>query len=202
MTIIPYKMDEMIANSYKNFHAKGFNYICLHRSDKHTLKVYILDGDITKVPEVINPHDHRYSFRTEVLAGGMCDHQYHPNKYGIEYERYNYFTPLNGGKGFEEDCVQVLLKHSVKKMDRPGDFLYSPYDRIHTISMLKDQTMLLVDQEEDVLRLDEPTSCWVRTGHPKPDTSGLYEKFTPGQIKEQLKLIESKSIMVFHEITS
>lgn len=60
----------LIQNSYRDFHAKGLDYVCLKRTPDHTVKVYFLDGDVSKVPEVVNPHDHRYAFETTVLSGG------------------------------------------------------------------------------------------------------------------------------------
>ena len=49
-------IDNVIENSFKNFHAKGLDYICLSRTPQLTLKLYILDGDASESPEVVNPH--------------------------------------------------------------------------------------------------------------------------------------------------
>lgn len=40
-----FDMAEVLANSYRDFHAKGLDYICLKRSFKETLKLYFFDGD-------------------------------------------------------------------------------------------------------------------------------------------------------------
>lgn len=62
-------MEEVIANSFKDFHSKGLDYICLRRSPVLTTKLYFFDGDVSKLPEVVNPHDHRYDFSTVCLSG-------------------------------------------------------------------------------------------------------------------------------------
>lgn len=64
-------MDYVIANSFKDYHVKGFDYICLQRSPRETVKLYFFDGDVSKMPEVVNPHDHRYDFDTVCLSGAV-----------------------------------------------------------------------------------------------------------------------------------
>ena len=71
----------LCAASFKDFHTKGFDYLCLKRTP-HTIKLYILDGDASKLPGVVNPHDHRYAFRTTVLCGEMVDYRFIPNAGG------------------------------------------------------------------------------------------------------------------------
>lgn len=180
----------LIQNSYRDFHAKGLDYVCLKRTPDHTVKVYFLDGDVSKVPEVVNPHDHRYAFETTVLSGEMLDHRFLRCKRGAVsrlkvYQAFDYRTPLNGGDGFtfrgEECLTQGPSTHLVV-----GRKLYTEGTSLHTIQMLRDQTVLVLEQFEDYLPVDQPTSCWVAKGHPAPDTSGLYERFTEGQFRDRL----------------
>ena len=39
-------MGPLVATSYKDFRVKGLNYLCLHRSPSHTVKIYLFDGEI------------------------------------------------------------------------------------------------------------------------------------------------------------
>jgi hypothetical protein len=65
---------EMARHSVKNHHVNGLDYLCLHRSDKLTVKLYFLDpakmakerGDF-----LVAPHTHRYSFESYVLHGRL-----------------------------------------------------------------------------------------------------------------------------------
>ena len=76
---LPYKIDpleQMVENSFRNFHAKGFDYLCLQRSPGLTLKAYFFDELPGGIAEVVCPHDHRYPFTTTVLSGYMRHYRY------------------------------------------------------------------------------------------------------------------------------
>lgn len=186
-------MADVIANSYKNFHAKGLDYICLERRVNLTRKVYFLNGDVTKIPEVVNPHDHRYSFSTTVLAGEMLDHCFAPAGTLVDdahvYDRFSYMTPLNGGNGFTYEGQERMSLVRTEYVGRHGS-IWRHACRIHTIRMLQDQTVLYLEQGADLMPVDKPTRCWVRKGEPKPDLTGLYDRFTPDEVIARFKTIE------------
>jgi hypothetical protein len=60
-------LDTIAGNSFRNFHAKGLDYLCLHRSEALTIKAYFYAGEAGS--EVVCPHDHRYPFSTHIVAG-------------------------------------------------------------------------------------------------------------------------------------
>lgn len=72
-------LDEILAHSFTDFHAKGLDYLCLLRSPEITVKAYFFEGDVASAPEVVVPHDHRYCFNTRVL--GRC-YTSHSSRYG------------------------------------------------------------------------------------------------------------------------
>ncbi|MEM7602856.1 MAG: hypothetical protein AAF357_15775 [Verrucomicrobiota bacterium] len=177
-----------VENSFKNFHAKGLDYICLSRTPALTKKLYILDGDASKVPEVVNPHDHRYIFKTTVLKGKMIDHRWKSTPLrGVPYNAFDYRTPLNGGDGFTFRGVEHLTHVQERLMSR-HQFLVTDIDNIHTIQMWADQTVLLLEQYEDTVPIDQPTSTCSK-GTPSISDSGLYEKFTEGEIIDRLRQV-------------
>lgn len=181
----------MLANSFKNFHTKGFDYICLERSPSYTLKVYLMDGDASKLPEVVNPHDHRYNFKTWVLAGEMVDYRFDPSEdKGKFYNAFDYRTPMNGGAGFTYRGVE-RLKKSVNNVMRKGSTLVTNHQQLHTIGMKSDQTVLMLEQFDDQVPMDGATSCWSPVGEPEPnnDNSGLYERFTEEELFGRVALI-------------
>jgi hypothetical protein len=55
-------------NSVINHHVEGMEYLCLHRSDKLTVKLYFIDPERMRqqVPGtyLVTPHTHRYSFES------------------------------------------------------------------------------------------------------------------------------------------
>lgn len=193
------QVEQIIENSYKNFHAKGLNYICLLRTPLVTLKAYFFEGDISTVPECVIPHNHRYDFQTEVLAGTLNDNQYKevPKKIlGLALrpvQRWEYRTPLNGGKGFQWASESFLHWQTDRTLTK-GQTLFTPYDRIHTISV-KPDTVLLLTQMKDKLGDDEPSLAYsFGTKEQKPNTKGLYEKFKEDEVVKYLKLLEELGV--------
>jgi hypothetical protein len=57
-----------------NHHVHGMDYLCLHRSDKLTVKLYFIDPArlTARAGEaLLVPHTHRYAFESTVLAGSL-----------------------------------------------------------------------------------------------------------------------------------
>lgn len=180
----------LLQSSFKNFHTKGFEYICLFRSPEYTIKMYIFEGDVAKLPEVVNPHDHRYKFNTLVLHGEMVDYRFAFTPLGGEvYQAFDYMTPLNGGNGFTFRGEERLTKAEAVIL-RKEDMLLTGAHHLHTIQMIGTQNVLILEQFGDEIPIDKPTSTWVRVGEPKPDLSGLYEKFTLGEFMDRLKQVK------------
>lgn len=184
-------LETMVANSFKNFHAKGLHYICLSRNEYSTVKLYFFEGDVANCSEVVVPHNHRYDFVTEVIAGNLIDKEYkevtEPNK-GLalrKAQKWEYMTPLNGGKGFKwkaETNLWWFAEHERTK----GQSLFSPANKIHTIKIAPD-TVLLLTQLRDIVPIDTPTAAYsFSSKEQKPNTSGLYEKFTEDELSKYL----------------
>ncbi len=196
MNITEERMEIILNNSYKDFHVKGFDYICLQRSHEFTLKVYFFDGDIRKAPEVIYPHDHRYHFDTMPLAGTVMNKVYRESYTDggflprITFNRFHYMTPLNGGNGFEYDgeAHLQLIGEGTGIYSRGRGYVMKA-DQIHTIRILAEGTILMLKQYEDIIPFDQPTVTYSRSKEP-PSLSGLYNKFTPDEVIEKLKIIE------------
>jgi hypothetical protein len=187
MQVSDQDLDIIIANSFKDFHVKGFDYICLRRSPYLTLKVYFFEGELNQLPEIINPHDHRYDFDTQVLCGRSENIWYGRSQDGgDEYNRFSYDTPLNGGKGFTyeaADCLTTIGRMQFKKHE-----VYTMrHDQIHTIRMCEEGTVLMLSQFEDVV--PGATLTWTKSNEP-PSLDGLYNKFTPDQMLSRLRQIE------------
>lgn len=176
-------------NSYKDFHVKGFDYICLGRSDELTVKIYFFNGDVSKAPEVVNPHDHRYRFTTFVLAGSIIDYRYSKDSAGDVYQAFDYMTPLNGGDGFTYRGDERLLRIQNTPLTK-GAVLSTGHKDLHTIRILEEGSVIMLMQHADQVPLDMPTSCFVRKGNPKPDTAGLYNRFSEDEVLAYMHRID------------
>lgn len=193
-------LDTALAHSFRNFHAKGLDYICLQRGEDQTVKVYFLDGDVSRLPEVVNPHNHRYDFQTRVLAGALLDHVYQrvleTTPDAMAYHAFDYMTPLNGGAGFTYHQPQFLRKigEDIITPNTRTDRVSRRFSDIHTITALEDQTVLLLVQGPDVVDLRDSTKTWVPARGDvvpeAPSLDGLYERFDPDTLIARLRVLE------------
>lgn len=178
-------MASILSNSFKNFHVRGFDYLCIKRTAHHTRKVYFFDGDVSQLPEVVNPHDHRYNFRTTILSGVMSNSEYVEDaERGKVYNEFEWRTPLNGGDGFKWK-QEARLFETVRTFHRPGETYFMGAQDFHTIRMHAPGTVLVLDQYADVVPVDVPTRTFMAEKQ-GPDLSGLYERFTEDQARQRL----------------
>lgn len=184
----------MIANSYRNFHVKGFDYLCVKRTPQHTRKVYFFDGKVSQLPEVVSPHDHRYDFATTVLSGVMSNSTYREAPMGARhafarvYNEFRWDTPLNGGDGFAFN-KETLLIEDKRLRYRPGETYHMLAEDLHTIRMHTEGTVIVLDQYADRVPVGHPTRTFM-LDREAPKLDGLYERFTPDQLMARLQQYE------------
>lgn len=191
-TMPPVTVDEIVANSFRDFHAKGLDYICLRRSPTETVKLYFFDGDVSKLPEVVNPHDHRYDFKTLCVAGLVENIWFERDADdGLPFDRFEYRTPLLGGAnaGFTYSGTD-MLRAAVANVAGPGDTYDMRYDEIHTIRMRENNTVIALVQYEDMVT-SAPTLTFTRDREP-PSLDGLYNRFTPDAVLKRLDALHAR----------
>lgn len=190
-------IEEIILHSFKDFHVKGFEYLCVKRTPEHTIKYYFFNGDILSLPEVVSPHDHRYDFSTSVIAGSVANSLYMKHRHGnLRLNHFNYRTPLNGGDGFEY-CDQVRMFEKSRIMYHgKGSGYFMRHNQIHTIHVAQQGTILRLDQYEDKMPLQAPSATFF-VGNEAPDLKGLYTKFTVDEVVARLKIINDLSGLHF-----
>lgn len=188
--------DQLLENSYRDFHAKGLDYLCLERKPSRTTKVYFFEGDIRDAPEVVVPHDHRYSFDTDVLCGALANHTWAEateTTPGAEpFERFAYLTPLLGGNGFtwrESTWLTTLGR----KLYRAGNGYWSHHAEIHTIQVCDPETIIVLRQYDDQVAVGVPTSAFKPAGQREaPSLDGLYSRMDADYALKRLRLLFSK----------
>lgn len=183
-------LETMLEHSFRNFHVRGFDYLCLKRTPEHTRKVYFFEGDVAQLPEIVNPHDHRYDFRTTVLTGVMSNSIYYENDEGLGevYNEFEWRTPLLGGDGFTWKRETRLFEIQ-RRAYRPGMTYEMEAHDFHTIRMHSDTTVIILDQYADIVPAEQPTRTFMQDRQP-PSLDGLYEKFTPDQLLRRLTQYE------------
>ena len=188
-------LETLRANSFRNFHSKGLDYVCLKRTPEHTIKAYFFDGDMTDLPEIVVPHDHRYDFDTTVITGLVANVKYACRplgtmRGGIPYERFDFMTPLNGGDGFTW-AETVDLCATYDRTFRRSDRWHSRHTDIHTLRIVSDQTVIVLDQYADVVGTGKPTSAYKR-GKPTPSLDGLYDEMPMDHMLGLLRYLEER----------
>lgn len=183
---------EIIGNSYRNFHVKGFDYVCLRRTPELTEKFYFFNGDVRHLPEVVAPHNHRYDFCTDVITGAVMNHLYAEVDEGVPFNVFDYMTPLNGVSGFTWRG-ELHLNQTSALCYWPKQGYVMGAEQLHTIRIVADGTVIRLRQFEDVVSLDQPTQMFSRNSEP-PSLSGLYDRFTEGQIIQKLRLLDALGV--------
>lgn len=179
-------IETIAENSFFNFHAKGLDYICLRRDPGgETHKLYFLpenrDG-------IVAPHNHRYDFQTQLLAGEVEDVRYtqdHLMEQGDQYFEHEWYTPLSGGYGASPYSEPVRLRRKTSVVaSRPGDTWHTKAHRIHTLRPLKPSVIFLIQKPRK-----RPTSMiYLREGQGFPNLSGLYAKPTVDDVIDRLEM--------------
>lgn len=183
-------LEMVIANSFKDFHTKGFDYLCLKRTPEHTKKVYFFDGEVSQLPEVVNPHDHRYMFRTTILRGVISNSHYVEVDAGGEvYNEFEYRTPLNGGDGFTFK-KETRLFETQRFFYRPLESYLMQAEEFHTIRMHAPGTILILDQYQDTVPIEQPTRTFI-SERKAPNLDGLYARFTRDEVIQRLDILEN-----------
>lgn len=186
-------IETICRNSYRNFHTRGFDYLCLTRTPELTRKVYFFEGDLADLPELVIPHDHRYPFVTTVLAGAVANKTF----WGLEgelgagarvnwerqtklFDHFEYLTPLNGGDGFRWVGERRLMEDRSPFHRTKGSYWHSRASDIHTLDIRCDGTVIMLEQLADEVPLDQPTSAYRVVGdRTPPSLDGLYDRMTP-----------------------
>jgi len=199
---LPYRvrMEDVITNSFKDYHVRGFDYLCLKRHWSETIKIYFFDGDVSKLPEVVTPHDHRYDFSTTVLSGRsenvwyqkldpLQDHGW-GDKSEV-FERFEYRSKLVDSTNYGFVHAETVGLRETNRYDfGRGETYDMHHDEIHTIRMVKSETILMLIQFEDQVK-ERPTSTFCRDREP-PSLDGLYEKFKPDEITGLLRRLSDR----------
>lgn len=190
---------KVLANSYRNFHAKGFDYLCLARRDDLTLKVYFFDDFDDKQP-VVHPHDHRYDSTTSVVRGLVTNTVFKESSFkrpnSVRCDEFRFYTPLNGGDGFVYEGVSYL-EVDCATLYNPGEQFRLMHETIHTLHIRVPGTVLVQEQYADKVPRQAPTSTFLPITSaelPKPpQLTGLYDRFTADQALARLQQLDSIS---------
>ncbi len=166
--------------SFSDFHCKGVNYVCLHRSEELTLKLYEMPVHNTRY--IVSPHNHIYNFDTVLLYGDVINYYFEQGN-GQEYFLRKFSSKLNHGGGFSTIATQCRLRVNERiLLANKLDQYYCTKDKIHTLKVYQ-PSLIFIAQYKDI----DTTSIVYTDSYEKPSLEGLYNKLSPEKAKQILQ---------------
>ena len=139
-----------------NHHANGMDYLCLQRNDRVTLKLYLIREPVNNNGGfLINPHSHRYSFMSSVLAGSLQHILFRegPTVKGKQWRKSTYYADRPEGQRAVPDGVvglDVISRRKYVPADGMDSYFVGP-EEIHTLQIIGEGvTMIGLIQHADV----------------------------------------------------
>jgi hypothetical protein len=140
-------------------HVVGMDYLCLHRSDKLTVKLYFIDPKHINAPagdDLVIPHTHRYAFESTVLAGKLGHMQFEEcgatDHNAEEVERFTYVPEAKTRIGGLQAHIRLI--QSVDHRSHLNPSYWCDTKTIHTLAVPREQVLLGLVQFADTV----PTS--------------------------------------------
>jgi hypothetical protein len=136
---------EMMQHSMMNHIIDGMHYLCLHRSPKVTLKLYLIERTTNDFAGfLLHPHTHRYAFDTTVLAGELDEIKFIEIS-GTQWESHDYITEL---RRFEPVAEVGLVGEATRHGS--GSHYFNDVQDVHTLRVVNNEPVLLgLHQFED-----------------------------------------------------
>lgn len=151
---------KMAQHSVLNHHANGMHYLCLHRSDDLTVKIYFMEETANPNSDfLVHPHSHRYAFETTVLVG-VVEHVLFDPAWGKAWQEFEYrmeHKTLNKVR-------DLGLTAARRAIYDEGDTYFVKPDEVHTLRMLNlpEPVVLGLTQYQDERAFSElylPAGC-------------------------------------------
>lgn len=130
---------EMARHSVRNHHVDGLDYLCLHRSEKLTVKLYFIDPYSLAIKPgqfLVTPHTHRYAFESTVLCGYL-EHIRFDTAVDDSYEVSSYSPENRSRTAFGHAGLNPRLERH-----GPGSVYWCSTADIHTLTV-PDEIVLL-----------------------------------------------------------
>lgn len=147
-------VEEVMKNSVINHHVNGMSYLCLHRSDKLTVKLYLVENPTNPHSGyLVHPHSHRYAFGSTVLHGALEHIRFKRDADGRLW-REHFYNPDQRSLD-RADLVGLKEQADYHSANHDSSYWVEPHE-IHTLRMLEGLTTLIgLVQFGDVKRESE-----------------------------------------------
>ncbi len=200
-------VDESIANSYKDYHAKGVDYLNLLRTKHLTVKYLSCSGKsverLNKSHDVIiNPHTSQYN-QTIILLDGELelvtfdyitraikdDEARMFSNATKAHNRFSYTSPIKYNKrsaeGVFKDTGYLTEKETIK-LKSLGDSVYIEHNEIQSYRVFGDTKFLVLQY----LSLDKLHTEHFQQSTVLPMVDGLYTRYTPTDVRNLVNTLD------------
>jgi len=197
-------VDKSLANSYKDYHVKGMDYLNLHRTSELTVKYISCDGALEQLNKkynlALNPHTKQYN-QSIILLDGILDivtFNYVERALPIDqpkafsaatngHNRFNYVSLLrNEISTFDyQDTGYLTIKEEVR-LSEHGDNIHIKFDEIQSFRVIGDTKFLVLQYRT----LKKPFTEFYQQNAVAPQLDDLYKKFTVNEITGKINLLD------------
>lgn len=155
--------EKLALSSFANYHARGVEYLCLHRDPRLTVKAYFISGAVEHNERgwIVWPHTHRYAFEHWTLAGTIVHHRF-------RIEAGEDWTAFAFADRRPRPLVPVRLFERGRESLPAGAHYAMLPDEIHTISNPAQERAVAIQiqygDRRELSALFAPTSARVSCG--------------------------------------
>lgn len=160
-------LEKAQAHSQIDHHTPGLNYLNLQRSDKFTLKLYLIEEERNENGcYLVFPHSHRYEFNTLVLAGHVSNVVFKDVELppAPKSEQQLWEEEISGGGDLQANRFRYSREKGMFGKAEPtwltidtaqsagynrGQSYYMKTNQIHTLRTWPEPTLLLLSQFHD-----------------------------------------------------
>ncbi len=183
---LEHNIDEMCAQSIKNFHFPGLNYVCFQFSPTQTIRLYIVEPVDNLDTTNVNIHNHLYDSQLLVLRGQITNTTYRLDNERDDYNIYALTSALNPENLEKRIKLRLITKRGLKvdtvKHLGPGDTHFQPHTEIHNVA--NDPTNLTAFMVFEFKTVKENSRIFTKKdwGDTIP-TPGCYLRYTPTEMR-------------------
>lgn len=134
---LEHNIEEICAQSIKNFHFTGLNYICFQFSPTQTIRLYIVEPSSNLQTRAVNIHNHLYDSQIVLLTGGIINTTYKLDNDREDYNIYSLTSALHPDNLEKKIKLDFITKRGLKtdtiSVMHPGDTHFQPHTEIHSV---------------------------------------------------------------------
>jgi len=134
---LKHNLDQLCAQSIKNFHFPGLNYVCFQFSPEQTIRLYIVEPADNLNTRAVNIHNHLYDSQILVLHGNILNTVYKLDNNSDEFNIYSLTSALHPENLEKKIKLELITKRGLTIHKQiplgPGDSHFQPHTEIHSV---------------------------------------------------------------------